>query len=145
MNKKSEKETKKDMLKEISERVLRRVGMWYDKVEIEEPSLPTESDYHVEIEFHTKAGEDFLIELSIPSDSDDLSSDFADAMQSYADDFDVDEYVEPLIPFRGKHGVPESISELVHDAEDTKKLLDELAFAAKFEAMHDIDMDRAEA
>lgn len=132
-------DSKKDMLEEISERVLRRAGVWYDGVDVEAPHIPIGQDYHVEIEFHTKAGEDFLIELSIPSDSDDLFSDFADALKSYADDFDVDEHVELLIPFRGTHGVPKSIAELVHDAEDTKKSLDELAFAAKFEAMREED------
>ena len=81
------------------------------------------------MKFYTRAGEDFLIKLDVPA-AWDVLDDFANALWDYAEEFDVDEHVESLIPLRGKQGVPASISELVHDAENTKQLLKKLASRA---------------
>ena len=81
-----------------------------------------EDDGRVEIEKHSPAGEDFLMCVEVEN--------FPDAVREYYLDFDVDEHIEMWIEARrnGTGGVP-STRELVKDAEDIEKMLEELSDA----------------
>ena len=73
-------------------------------------------DGTVELEKYSPAGEDFIVAV--------------DAENFVENDFDPDEHIEMWVMARhnGAKGVP-SIRELVHDAEDIDKMLQELAAA----------------
>lgn len=79
-------------------------------------------DGRVELQKYSPAGEDFNICVEV--------EDFPDAVAEYAADFDIDEHIEMWIEAKGNgtRGVP-SARELVHDAEEIDKMLQELAVA----------------
>lgn len=79
-------------------------------------------DGRVELEKYSPAGEDFIMCLEVGN--------FPEAVAEYAAGFDIDEHIEMWIEARrnGTRGVPSS-RELVHDAEDIDKMLQELAAA----------------
>jgi len=79
-------------------------------------------DGRVELEWYSPAGEDFLMCVSVEN--------FPEAVAEYAADFDIDEHIAMWIEAKrnGVSGVP-SARELVHDAEDIDKYLQELAAA----------------
>lgn len=81
-------------------------------------------DGRVELQKYSPAGEDFNICVEV--------EDFPRAVAEYAADFDPDEHIEMWIEARhnGVKGVP-STRELVHDAEDIDKMLQELASALR--------------
>ena len=80
-------------------------------------------DGSVDVAKQSPAGEDFSFGVS--------SENFVEEVKMYAAYFDVDEHVEMWIEARrnGVRGVPSSIRELVEDAEDIDKMLEELADA----------------
>lgn len=77
-------------------------------------------DGGVELEKHSPAGEDFIMCLEVEN--------FPEAVAEYAAGFDIDEHIEMWIEAKknGTRGVP-SARELVHDAEEIDKMLQELA------------------
>lgn len=77
----------------------------------------------VDLYKESPAGEDFGFGVSADR--------FVREVKEYASYFDVDEHVEMWIEVRrnGVRGVPSSIRELVEDAEDIDKMLEELADA----------------
>lgn len=79
-----------------------------------------EDDGYVELEKYSPAGEDFL--FSVKAD------DFVEEVKWYAANFDQDEHIAMWIEAaqNGARGVP-SPKELVQDAEDIDKMLQELA------------------
>lgn len=79
-------------------------------------------DGRVELEKYSPAGEDFLICVNIEN--------FPEAVAEYAADFDIDDHIAMRIEAKGNgvRGVP-ATRELVHDAEDIDKMLQELADA----------------
>lgn len=79
-------------------------------------------DGSVELQKYSPAGEDFNICVNVEN--------FPEAVAEYAADFDPDEHIEMWIEARnnGVSGVP-STRELVQDAEDIDKMLQELASA----------------
>jgi hypothetical protein len=79
---------------------------------------------YVELEKHSPAGEDFS--MIIDFDMENPIDSFLENLKEYSDDFDIDEHVEMWIPERGKGGCPDSIRELVEDAEDIKEMIFEL-------------------
>lgn len=76
----------------------------------------------VELEKYSPAGEDFSFTVS--------SANFVAAVKEYAAEFDIDEHIEMWIEAKknGVRGVP-SARELVYDAENIDKMLQELAAA----------------
>lgn len=72
---------------------------------------------------YSPAGEDFFFSVPIQN--------FAEEVEEYAQDFDVDEHVEMWIDARkrGVSGVPSTIRELLEDAEAIQKMLNDLAEA----------------
>ena len=80
------------------------------------------NDGRVELQKYSPAGEDFSIIVEV--------EDFTESVREYANDFDADEHAEMWVEARGKvNGVPESIRELIEDAEAIQEMLDGLADA----------------
>lgn len=79
-------------------------------------------DGRVELEKYSPAGEDFIICVEVEN--------LPEAVAEYAAGFDIDEHIEIWIEAKhnGTSGVP-STRELVKDAEDIDKMLQELAAA----------------
>lgn len=80
-------------------------------------------DYYTALETYSPLGEDFLLTVW----HNGTSGDFIKAFCRESLNFDVDERVEFLIPYRGKNGVPGSIRALVEDAEDIQAILSRTA------------------
>lgn len=77
-------------------------------------------DGRVELETYSPAGEDFLMCVEVAN--------FPESVREYANDFDADGHAEMWIEARGKvNGVPDSIRELIEDAEAIQKMLNKLA------------------
>lgn len=80
------------------------------------------NDGRVELEKYSPAGEDFLMCVEIEN--------FSESVREYANDFDVDEHAAMWIEARGRvRGVPNSIRELIEDAEAIQEMLNDLADA----------------
>lgn len=79
--------------------------------------------YDVELETYSPEGEDVIISLIY----DGTEEDFIRQFESYAEGFDTEEHAETYINMRGKNGVPESIKDLLEDAEWQKEMLLEVA------------------
>lgn len=79
-------------------------------------------DGRVELEKFSPAGEDFIMCVGVEN--------LPEEVREYATGFDIDEHIEMWIEARrnGTNGVP-STRELVKDAEDIDKMLQELAAA----------------
>lgn len=76
-----------------------------------------------EIEFYSDAGED-VIEIVWYDGTDEG---FINGFRTMTDDFDTDEHAEMWVESRGKNGVPNSIKELLEDAEGIKSTLEKVA------------------
>ena len=77
-------------------------------------------DGRVEIGKYSPLGEDFSIIVEVEN--------FPESVREYANNFDVDEHAEMWINARGRvRGVPNSIRELIEDAEEIQEMLNELA------------------
>ena len=90
-----------------------------------------DGSYIAEIEFWSAAGEDMVAVIWY----DGTSKDFVEEFCNYASDFDADEHAEGLISMRGKNGIPNSVRELIDDADAIAKFLDKVArelYAIKF-------------
>ena len=79
--------------------------------------------YDVELETYSPEGEDVIIPLIY----DGTEEDFIRQFRSYAEGFDAEEHAEMWIETRGKNGVPDSIKDLLKDAEWIKSTLEEVA------------------
>lgn len=78
------------------------------------------NDGRVELEKYSPAGEDFLMCVEVEN--------FPESVREYANDFDANEHAEMWIEAREKvNGVPDSIRELIEDAEEIQEMLNELA------------------
>jgi hypothetical protein len=78
----------------------------------------TENGMSIGLEFYSDLGENVIIDIDC-KDKDDFIKKF----EEYAQDFDVDEHAEMWIEGRGTNGVPESISDLLEDAQSIKNFL----------------------
>lgn len=75
--------------------------------------------YDIELETYSPEGEDVIIALIY----DGTEEDFVREFERYARDFDAEKHAETYIDMRGKNGVPESIKDLLADAEWQKEML----------------------
>lgn len=87
--------------------------------EISDTTFGTENEPGWDLQQFTPLGEDWYV--SIPHNNN--VDTFIENLKSYANNFDIDEEVEPYIEMRGKKGVPESISDLLEDAKWKQKTL----------------------
>ena len=79
--------------------------------------------YDVELETYSPEGEDVIIPLIY----DGTEEDFIRQFEKYTEDFNAEEHAEMWIEGRGKNGVPDSIKDLLEDAEWIKDTLMEVA------------------
>jgi len=80
--------------------------------------------YWTELEWYSPAGEDCIFCIWHGNTAESFVSSF----RKYADGFDVDEHVELWIDGRGENGVPETVRELLEDADEIKCKLLRTAF-----------------
>lgn len=80
-------------------------------------------EYIAEMETYSPNGEDFICDIWF----DGTEADFIKQFKKYAESFDVDEHAGLWIEARGKvRGVPDSIRDLIVDAEAIKNILMEV-------------------
>ena len=79
---------------------------------------------YAEMEKYSPLGEDFgmIIDFSEENPADTFMND----LKGYYYDFDPEEHAEMWIENRGKNGTPDSIRDLLDDAEDIKEMIGEL-------------------
>lgn len=105
--------------------------------EISERTYQTDS-YDVELETYSPEGENVIISLIY----DGTEEDFIRQFESYAEDFDPDEHVTMWFESRGENGVPESIRDLINDANWIKNML--LMVSKKLQTDNLLLMNRGE-
>ena len=76
-------------------------------------------DKDIELEKRTSLGENYSFVVSKDNPVGDI--------KLFAMNYDPDDHVEPLVPIRGKYGVPTSIKALIDDAVELGNDLDTLA------------------
>ena len=81
-----------------------------------------EDEFGWELSRHTPAGEDFSFYVA-------KKDGIVEGVREYATYFDPDEHAEVLVRCRGMNGVPESIREIIDDAEEIQNMLEELSEA----------------
>lgn len=91
--------------------------------------------YDIELETYSPEGEDVIVSLIYDGSEEGFIAAFVD----YANWFDAEEHAEMWIESRGKNGVPESIKDLLKDAEWQKNTFLEVA-----EALNSIDDESEE-
>jgi len=74
-----------------------------------------------DLEFYSPAGEEFC--FGVVLDPKDIDRSFVDGFCQYAYRFDPDEHAEMWVPYRGQSGVPNSIRELLDDADSISEIL----------------------
>lgn len=79
---------------------------------------------YVELETCSLLGEDFS--MIIDFDKEETIDSFLENLKEYESDFDSEEHAKMWIESRGKNGVPNSIRDLLDDAEEIKKMIFEL-------------------
>ena len=107
----------------IAEEMKQLQKKYLDVLELHDWSVSSYTDDgRVELEKYSPAGEDFTMCVNIEN--------FPEAVAEYAADFDIDDHIAMWIEAKrnGVSGVP-ATRELVHDAEDIDKMLQELASA----------------
>ena len=77
----------------------------------------------LEISKHSPAGEDFFFTV----EKENALQNIID----YANEFDPDEHAEMWIEYRGTRGVPESVRELIDDADEIAEMLNSLAYSLR--------------
>lgn len=107
---------------ELSKRI-EKILEDYDFSVCGEISKQDDGGYDIELETYSPEGEDVIIPLVYNGTEEDFIKEF----RSYAEDFDVEEHAEMWIENRGNNGVPDSIKDLLEDAEWIKSTLEEVA------------------
>ena len=82
-----------------------------------------DNDFYVELGQYTPCGEDWWETIWF----DGTDEGFIEAVRERYRDFDVEEEAEDWIEHRGENGVPNSITDLIEDAEWKANMLGELA------------------
>lgn len=82
-----------------------------------------DDEYYVEIENYSPEGEDIVETVWF----DGTNKGFIEGVRKSAESFDADEHAELWIDSRGKNGVPNTIRELLDDADAIKDMLIDIA------------------
>ena len=86
--------------------------------------------YYIEFEYWSNLGEDVIISLVV----NELTKDsILHSMFEYADNFDAEENAAMWFNMHGEHGAPTSLRDLLEDADEQQKKLDEI-----FDVMQEI-------
>lgn len=84
---------------------------------------PQDGEYFAEIEAYSPAGEDFLFNVWFNG----LPSDFIEKVCEYDEEYDPDDHAAELVEYRGRNGVPDSIRDIIDDAEAIGDMLNDLS------------------
>lgn len=95
---------------------------WTYKVDEEKWSGKTRT--YAELFKPSPAGEDFSILVEF--EEDNQAETFLQDLRNYVSDFDSEEHAKKYIPVMGKGGCPDSIRELLDDADSIRKMCEEL-------------------
>ena len=95
---------------------------FYMKVKKNDIDRYNSKKYYVLLETHSPLGEDLPLEFDV-----DAVKELVGEVKELADNYDSDEHVEMWIDSRGKNGVPESIRDLLDDAETIGEMYTTLA------------------
>lgn len=98
-----------------------------------------DGEYYAELEKYSPNGEDFVPTIWFNG----LPTDFIEKVAEYADDYDADDHAAELVEYRGRNGVPNSIRDIIDDAEAIGDMLNDLAdaLAAALNDSDDLDED----
>lgn len=77
------------------------------------------NEWFVEMEYYSEAGENVVFDAWY----DGTMEDFIKSFVEYADVFNVDSHVELWMDARGTNGVPDTIADLLEDAQSIKRHL----------------------
>lgn len=80
--------------------------------------------WETSLNFSSDLGEDFWFYIN----HDNTVEDFIDKFSEYSYDFDPEEHANIYIEIRGKHGVPNSVLDLIEDAKKIKCFLEDISF-----------------
>lgn len=83
-----------------------------------------EDEEDIEFEKYSPLGEDFIFSIK-------NNNNIVEQIIDYANNFDEYEHAKMYIDIRGQSGVPNSIKDLIEDAQEIKNMLLELANALK--------------
>ena len=81
------------------------------------------NEIYVDLNQSTPLGEDWWVVIFF----DGTNNDFIQEFYRYAYNFDIDDEVEPYVQNRAKNGIPNSIVDLIEDAQWKQKTLEETA------------------
>ena len=88
---------------------------------------------YIEMQKYSPAGEDFYIIVDF-NDENPIKS-FLENLEECCEYFDPDEHAEMWVGSRGKNGVPNTIRELIDDADAIKEMIGELCRVLKIADM----------
>ena len=84
-----------------------------------------DGEFFVDCEFFSPAGEDFCMTVFF----DGTNADFVYQFSEYCNDYDADEHAAELIACRGRNGIPNSVREIIDDAEAIDEKLADMSAA----------------
>lgn len=82
-----------------------------------------DGEYYAEIEQYSPAGEEYVFTVWFNG----FDADFIEKVCEYAEDYDADDHAADLVQYRGQGGVPNSVREIIDDAEEIGTMLSDLA------------------
>lgn len=82
-----------------------------------------DGEYYAEIEQYSPAGEDYVFTVWFNG----FDADFIEKVCEYAEDYDADDHAADLVQYRGQGGVPNSVREIIDDAEEIGTMLSDLS------------------
>lgn len=80
-------------------------------------------EYYAEMEKYSPAGEDYVFTVWFNG----FDADFIEKVCEYAEGYDADDHAADLVQYRGQGGVPNSVREIIDDAEEIGTMLSDLA------------------
>ena len=86
-------------------------------------SFPEDGEYYAEVEAYSPAGEDYVFTVWFNG----FSADFIEKVCEHAEEYDADDHAADLVQYRGQRGVPNSVREIIDDAEEIGTMLSDLA------------------
>lgn len=99
-----------------------------------------DGSWYIELSQYTPLGEDWYIIIDVDqpkSTYDTFDELFVDAFEKRTYSFDVDEEVEPYIEMRGKRGVPDSLKDLMEDAQWKNQVLLDTLYALRHDSVEE--------
>lgn len=82
-----------------------------------------DGEYYADMEKYSPAGEDYVFTVWFNG----FDTDFIEKVCEYADEYDADDHAADLVQYRGQGGVPNSVREIIDDAEEIGTMLSDLA------------------